>query len=518
MQGQAIQKPKIIDSPDTDLEALNVLVVDDEALIRETLCTYLQHLGVRHVDTAPNGKIAIEALSHGEYDYIFIDLMMPEMGGMEVLKHLDDKGSPTAVIVMTGYPSMEKVIEAMRHGASDFLIKPFRLQDVKVSIERIHRLHSLMEKNWLLNQELEQKRQVEKLNDELQKKIKEKTLLYEIIDSLSKINLSEDLYTYIVKKACEACNAEKACFLIYDPAKSSLFSFTHYGIPNLKPGTEVKLFQNGRKMPYIDKGFIDANLVQSKGKPVLSHSTCRLPNLLSVPFQIRGELFGVLMVAKKNGEGYFDKDDEFILNFLAEKAARNVENMALYHNLKENLFATLASLVSAIEARDRYTQQHSERVTRLSLEIAYEMRCHPDELRKLESAGPLHDIGKIGIDDHILKKAGRLTDEEFEVIKTHPIIGVNIVSHLGLDDDELAIIRNHHERWDGKGYPDGLKGKEIPKLARILSVADAFDAMNSDRAYRQRLGFSQCIEELKKNSGTQFDPEVVEAAMEVLKI
>ncbi len=518
MQSQALPKLKIASSAEPELRALSVLVVDDEGLIRETLTAYLYHLGVRHVDTAANGKMAIDALENMAYDYIFMDLMMPEMDGMEVLTYLNKTGIPTAVIVMTGYPSMEKVIEAMRHGASDFLVKPFRLQDVKVSMERIHRLHALMEKNWALNQELEQKKQVEKLNDELQKKIKEKTLLYEIIDTLSQLNLSENLYTYLVRKASEACNAEKACFLVHDPSKGSLFTFTHHGIKGLRPGTEVALLRGGRGTTYIDKGFIDKHMAKTNGRPVQSQRVCRLPNLLSVPFQIRGELFGVLLVANKKEGAAFDRDDEFVLNFLAEKAALNVENMALYHNLKENMFATLASLVSAIEARDRYTQQHSERVTRLSLEIAYELNCSPEELRKLEAAGPLHDIGKIGIDDHILKKPGKLTDEEFQVIKTHPIIGVNIVSHLGLDDDELAIVRNHHERWDGRGYPDGLRAQEIPKLARILSVADAFDAMNSDRAYRHRLPFPRCLEELRRNAGTQFDPQIVDAAVRVLGI
>ncbi|MBW2022674.1 MAG: HD domain-containing response regulator [Deltaproteobacteria bacterium] len=517
MESQALPKLKTAPSAKNQLEALRVLVVDDEAVIRETLSSYLYHLGVRHVDTADNGKRAIELLQTLTYDYVFMDLMMPEMDGMEVLTHLSKSGTPTSVIIMTGYPSMEKVIEAMRYGASDFLIKPFRLQDVKISMERIHRLHALMEKNWALNQELEQKKQVEKLNDELQKKIKEKTLLYEIIDALSQLNRSEDLYSFLVTKASEACNAEKACLLVHDPSKSSLFTFTHHGVENLRPGKEVSLFRADDKRSYIDTKFIDTYLTACDGKSVLSDRTCRFPDLISVPVQIRGELFGILLVARKKDRGGFDRDDEFILNFLAEKAALNVENMALYHNLKENMFATLASLVSAIEARDRYTQQHSERVTHLALEIAYELKCHPDELRKIESAGPLHDMGKIGIDDHILKKPGRLTAEEFEVIKTHPIIGVNIVSHLQLDDDQLAIIRNHHERWNGTGYPDGLKGEEIPKLARILSVADAFDAMNSDRAYRHRLTSAQCLEELEKNAGTQFDPEIVSAALRVLK-
>jgi putative nucleotidyltransferase with HDIG domain len=196
--------------------------------------------------------------------------------------------------------------------------------------------------------------------------------------------------------------------------------------------------------------------------------------------------------------------------------ALNVENMALYDNLKENLLATLGALVNAIEARDSYTQQHSERVTQFAIAIAQALGHSRENLRKIESAGLLHDIGKIGIDDSILKKPGKLTKEEFERIKAHPLIGVNIVLSLGLESDELSIIRNHHERWDGRGYPDGLRQQEIPLLARILAVADAFDAMNSSRAYRQALPFPVCLRELRENSGSQFDPQVVEAALSIL--
>ena len=146
------------------------------------------------------------------------------------------------------------------------------------------------------------------------------------------------------------------------------------------------------------------------------------------------------------------------------------------------------------------------------------MHCDNEDFNKLKSSGPLHDIGKIGINDSILNKPDRLSQREFQQIKAHPLIGVNIVSPLGLDPEELAIIRNHHERWDGKGYPDGLGHESIPRLARILAVADAFDAMNSNRAYRRALPLPVCLQELQKNSGLQFDPQVVQAALSVLAV
>lgn len=509
--------PKLEIMEEQSLEASSVLVVDDEPSIRETLRAYLERLGIPRVETAENGKTALAALNRRFYDYVFMDLMMPEMSGMEALKELRQNGRPSSVIVMTGYPSMEKVIQAIQNGASDFLVKPFRLQDIKVSMERIHRLHGLMKRNWFLSKELEQKEQVEMLNDQLQRKIREKTTLYDIIDSLSKINRPEEIYDYMVEKAADACDASRACFLLRDPSRSSLLSFTEHGAPELRPGLQIAVETDAQGRQVVDAGFVRRFLSDGNLDPVfVDEATCG-ERLVAVPFRIRKEPFGLLLAAGKKKPDAFGKEEEFILNFLTERAALNIENMALYDSLKENLFATLGALVSAIEARDLYTQQHSERVTRIALEIAVKLGCSGEDLRRLEASGPLHDIGKIGIDDQVLKKAGRLSAEEFERIKAHPLIGVNIVAPLGLDAEELSIIRNHHERWDGKGYPDGLEGKETPQLARILAVADAFDAMSSDRAYRKALPLQACLRELKENSGAQFDPEVVHAALELFR-
>jgi putative nucleotidyltransferase with HDIG domain len=172
---------------------------------------------------------------------------------------------------------------------------------------------------------------------------------------------------------------------------------------------------------------------------------------------------------------------------MARRAAFVIENVALYENIYENLFATLYAFVETIEARDPYTKQHSSRVAELALSVGKEMGVTHEELDVLNFSGHLHDIGKIGIRDGILLKPSRLTAEEYEIIKQHPIIGANIIGHLGLMSEEQKVIRHHHERWDGKGYPDGLKGEAIPYLARILAVADVYDAMASHRAYRARI-------------------------------
>jgi response regulator RpfG family c-di-GMP phosphodiesterase len=500
-----------------ELNRTQVMVVDDEPMICETLKIFFKSLGIGNVKTVESGEEALSEIQKTRYDYIFMDFMMPGINGIETLKKIKEIRQYTSVIIMTGYPSMDTVINAMRNGASDFLIKPFRLQDIKIILERIHRFQILMEKNWLLHQELEGKKEVEKLNFELEKMIKHQSRMYNIVDSLSRISKSEDLYNFIVRKSLDSCNARKACFMIYEHDEPELLVLSQYGFKDIHPGSHIGINDSSNGRLFLDRAFMKAHFGNPHEEGILfsPHNTINNNTIIAVPFHIRNEPFGILIIGEKNENQYFNEDDRFILMFLAERTALNIENIALYDNLTHSLMASLTSLVSAIEAKDPYTQQHSSRVTEYSKKIALQLGCTYDDIQRLESSGPLHDIGKIGIHDSILNKPGILTSDEFEEIKNHPLIGVNIVSPLGLDPIEQAIIRNHHERWDGKGYPDGLSGEKIPKLSRILSVADSFDAMNSNRAYRKSLPFLICIKELQRNSGTQFDPEVVEAAVTV---
>ncbi len=169
-----------------------------------------------------------------------------------------------------------------------------------------------------------------------------------------------------------------------------------------------------------------------------------------------------------------------------------------------------------MEAKDPYTRQHSRRVTTLSVLTAQNLGLDIAETESLRFASYLHDIGKIGIKDDILQKASSLSREEYEHIKRHPVIGESIIKDMDLTDNERGIIRHHHERWDGKGYPDGLAGEDIPFLARIVAVADAFDAMTSDRPYRKAKGHEEAMTEILRCAGHQFDPKVVDSFLEML--
>ena len=203
-----------------------------------------------------------------------------------------------------------------------------------------------------------------------------------------------------------------------------------------------------------------------------------------------------------------------LLFFLPLLLARR--SFELYTKMQKMYLETIRALAAAIDAKDPYTKGHSERVTQTSIALARELNLPEREIDNIEYAALLHDIGKIGIDEKILGKNDGLTSEEFKRIKEHTIIGANIIRPVEFLKDSYKTVYHHHERYDGDGYPDGLKSEDIPLSARIIAVADAYDAMGSDRPYRKKLNKDKILKELKDQSGKQFDPEVVKALISVL--
>jgi hypothetical protein len=185
----------------------------------------------------------------------------------------------------------------------------------------------------------------------------------------------------------------------------------------------------------------------------------------------------------------------------------------LYTDMRREHFETVRALASAIDASDPHTRGHSERVTKYSIAIAREMGLSELRVQTIEYAGLLHDMGKIGIQHDILLKPGALSEEEWKLMREHPATGARIVSDLHFLKGAKGVVRFHHERYDGTGYPDGLCGEEIPLEARIVKVADAFDAMRSNRPYRRALSLPDALEELRRGRGTEFDPRVVDALL-----
>jgi putative nucleotidyltransferase with HDIG domain len=230
---------------------------------------------------------------------------------------------------------------------------------------------------------------------------------------------------------------------------------------------------------------------------------------MCVPLRSREDIVGIIHVDTKGSFGTFSEDDLKMLTAIGITAGVAVENIKLYENLKRLFRSTVKSLVAAIEANDRYTGGHSVRVAEYTRKIAECMGLPEDEIEKVELAAFLHDVGKVGISESILNKPGKFTDKEFEIMKSHPVMGAEILSKIEGMEEISKIVRHHHEKFDGSGYPDGLSGDQIPLASRILSVADTLDAITTNRSYRKKKSLDLALMELIKCSGSQFDPEVV---------
>ena len=504
----------------TDAPKETLLFVDDEESILEVASEYFMAKGY-HILTAENGRLAVDIIEKEKIDCCFTDINMPEMDGLELAEYIRTVDNTIPVIIMTGYPSLDNTIRTLKNGVVDFLIKPVNLNQLEICVKRVLRERQLFIKNIFLTQEVEGKHRIEKLNQELTYKVEELNTLNRIMTDFATIDSSFDLFKRVVDLSTELTHADEACFYVINetiqqPVQVARSVFGGNGGPPNRPDCSAASGDGKWACNQDISQLILENC--NEDKPLLIHENGNvrgLPeairSLMLVPLNIRKKVFGVLAVSSLNGDVRFSEKDLYYMSFMTNKAAYAIENVALYENIYENLLATLYAFVGAIEARDPYTEQHSNRVTRIAMALCQALGGSQEEQDILNVAGQLHDIGKIGIRDDILLKPGRLTDEEFSIIKQHPVIGANIVERLGLWDREKNIIRCHHERFDGKGYPDGLAGENIPMLARILSVADVYDAIASDRAYRKRMEETKILEIMYGGSGTQFDAGVIDA-------
>lgn len=492
-----------------------ILIVDDDADVQETLRLILIEIGGTEVECLGDGESGFSRIRERNFDLIFIDIRLPGMDGLELLRLIKRHDPTVAVVMITGFPSVDDAIQTMKDGAADFITKPLRFQQIEHVVRKqlFHRTRSLGEDHAESVTSQDQTR--ETLDIKLNSKIKELSILYSISESMGTTDFDVDrFYEKIVELASTITGAERTSLMILDREANELRIKAAKGLSRRIVGSAR-----------VPLGSGVAGRVVTSGKPLLvkdsrfssfqtGRKTYRTESYISIPLTIKGETFGVLNVTDKFDGSHFDEDEALLLLTLVKRASLNIENSLLYETLYNSLVDTLQCLVTTLEAKDRYTQRHSERVTNLAARVAREMLCPQEEIESIRFAGLLHDIGKIGIHDAVLQKSDGLTEEEFSLVKTHPIVGEKIIRPLGLLPMETAIVRNHHERWDGAGYPDGLAEGEIPLLARILAVADSYDAMTSDRPYRAAKAPEEAVDELRRCTGSQFDKSVVEAFLQ----
>lgn len=240
-------------------------------------------------------------------------------------------------------------------------------------------------------------------------------------------------------------------------------------------------------------------------------------SILAFPLKLKNRKYGVVELINKR-EDVFRKKEIRVCEFISPFITLALENAILFERLEEMFLGVIRSFARAVEAKDPYTSGHVERVENLCYLLAREAGLRGRRLKVARMAGILHDIGKIGIPDEILKKPGKLNKKEFDIIKKHVVYSKEIIEPIHGMEEVIPAVYYHHERYDGKGYPEGRKGKDIPLIARIVSIVDAFDAMSSDRPYRKALSPSKIIEEFRKNKGKQFDPKLVDKFLSIKEV
>jgi len=240
-------------------------------------------------------------------------------------------------------------------------------------------------------------------------------------------------------------------------------------------------------------------------------------SVMIAPLSNKERTLGAVAIVFEQDEDFIRQQTLKLLYILSGFFSLSLENAYLFEDLKKSYFDTIRAVANSVEARDAYTRGHSNRVAEISKIIAAEMGWGRRDLEMIDWGGVLHDLGKVGISDSILNKPGKLTDEEFAIMKSHPSIGAQIIGGINFLEPLMPYIAQHHERYDGRGYPAGFKGEEIAIQGRLLAIADTYDAMTSDRPYRKGLVAQIAYDEILKCSGSQFDPVLVRAFAKAFK-
>lgn len=328
----------------------------------------------------------------------------------------------------------------------------------------------------------------------------------------------EELTQLVVESACKLMRSDSGSLMLLNHDTNELAIASSKGLaPEVVSSTRVNLGEGV------------AGRVAQSGKPIfvenietdirfLRPNSVRYPSksFISVPLKVKKRVVGVLNVSSSDFNRSFEERDVRLLTILADQAAITLENIELYDNLQHFYLEMVQTLARAIDAKDSYTHDHADRARKYARQIAKKLGLPEAMIRHIEYAALMHDIGKIGIDENILRKPGQLTQEERDIIKKHPAIGNRIISPVAFLSPVAPMVLYHQEWFNGKGYPEGLAGEEIPLGSRIVAVIDAYDAMTSDRPYRKALSQDIAVSELKKGAGGQFDPKVVKAFLEVL--
>jgi response regulator RpfG family c-di-GMP phosphodiesterase len=501
-------------------ERPRVLIVDDEKFIRDILADFLGMEGYI-VRTAEDGAAALGELGNAHYDLVISDLKMPRMGGIELLDSIGAVAPNALTVIMTGFGTVETAIDAMKRGAYDYILKPFKVEEVIRVVQRGLEKQRLAAENLRLREAVSLYSVSEAIAaslslEEVLATIGD-TAIHELKGDLVSTWLDDGEGGYFERQRLVQPRSSSSSTPPATPGPERVSDLPASGertasrIPPPDPtpriGVELGTFA---PQAFIDHYAANSALLEQSGKGIRFFATppaTPLISLVSVPLRMKTRLLGWIAVASFTKQKRFSEGNRKLLSIVGSRAAAAIENARLYEDLRATFQQTIQGLARAIDKMDRYTAGHSERVATYATYLAVRLGLPPDVVEIVRQSALMHDIGKIGCVMN-LNKPGKLTQDEYEMFKRHPQYGKDILDPIRFLHPLVPGVHLHHERWDGRGYPLGLKGNDVPLIARIIAVADTYDAMTSDRAYRRALPHEVAVGEIERCSGSQFDPEV----------
>lgn len=475
-----------------------VLLVDDDRTFLEIITDTLREGGYS-VDATSDSADALRRAQAGAYDVALLDLIMPDMTGLELGDRIKATSPDTEVLILTGHADLDSAIQGIKHRVFDYLEK------TGLDIARLDRvIKDATERSRLTRANRELQERVAEMNRRLQ-------ALVDVSARLAAEPHQDRVLETLVRAARELMRSEGS--------RALLFARTHGegwvieagagdGVESVK-GARLRSGEGLALVAAVSGQPVAVTL--AKQDPRYSHRSdemrTRRPGYLAVPMRL-GSVVGALVVAGRE-DGEYPPEDQQLLFALARQGAAALENATAQEQAVNFFTHTSDILVTCLEAMDLFYPGHSRGVAALADMVTRRLGLNDAERRSVHYASLLHDIGKMMLDPELLRAEGPLTPEARKILQDHPALGMQLLKPITLWEDILPIIHSHHERWDGGGYPMGQKGEEIPMGARVIAVADAFDAMTRVTPHGKHRSADEALTELEACAGTQFDPRIV---------
>ena len=531
----------------------NILIIEDEKNFSSFVKKVLEPYHTCFITS--EWKEASEVLSKNNIDIALIDLRLPDTTGKNIVEILSTEHPDIVPVIITAYENDWTQVEASSHGVYRHLVKgnfsPNELHKIvnHAMLEKMERsknlilekelntwdktLTGILQKQMIIQSKIFRKQKNQQVTKHGEKynqsgeteKIQttRKSLLTEniinFIGELASKESLDDVLDHIINFIKKITECLRISIMLLSEDGEYLYIRKAFGISQeIIKGTKIRVgekiagqaFSNRKIISSSDRLFRGIYFSYKEKGPFIS-----IP-ILNVPSRNSEKPIGVINITRKSTDSAFTDKEKKILFKIVRACSIAIKNELRKLEIEKNSINTLILILNVLEAKDPYTQGHSVRVGNFASQMALKLGYSHEDARYLKYAGNLHDIGKINIPDRILLKNGPLTEDEFNIMKKHPITSKNMVSHISLFRKIQGVFLHHHERFDGKGYPDGIAGGEIEPGARILAVADAYDAMTSNRPYRNALKKEEAISRLIAGKKAQFDPECVDALIEIL--